>query len=133
MDIIAHFKGARNVMSVPPGLVLFHEGDPAKDMYVLLEGSAEISVGGDVVEVATPGTLLGEMALVDSGVRSATVVTRSACKFVAVDRLQFDLLVRESPDFARQVMTVMAGRLRRANERLKEAIGELAVRGRRPR
>lgn len=132
MDIIAHFKGARNVMSVPPGLVLFREGDPAKDMYVLLQGAAEISAGGDVVEVAGPGALLGEMALVDSGVRSATVITRSDCQFVPVDRLQFDLLVRESPEFARQVMTVMAGRLRRANERLKEAIGELAVRGRRP-
>ncbi len=133
MDIIAHFKGARNVMSVPSGLVLFHEGDPAKDMYVLLQGSAQVSVGGEVVEVAGPGALLGEMALVGVAVRSATVITRSDCRFIPVDRLTFDLLVRESPEFARYVMTVMADRLRRMNERLREAIGELAVHGRRPR
>jgi CRP-like cAMP-binding protein len=133
MDVVAHFKGARNVSSIPSGLVLFREGEPGKEMYVLMQGTAEISVGGDVVEVATPGALLGEMALVDSSARSATVITRSDCKFVAVDRKQFDLLVRESPEFARHVMTVMANRLRTMNERLREAISEVGVHGRRPR
>ena len=133
MDVVAHFKGARNVTSIPSGLVLFREGEPGKEMYILMQGTAEISVGGDVVEVATPGALLGEMALVDSSARSATVITRSDCKFVAVDGKQFDLLVRESPEFARHVMTVMANRLRTMNERLREAISEVGVHGRRPR
>jgi CRP/FNR family transcriptional regulator, cyclic AMP receptor protein len=133
MDVVAHFKGARNVSSIPTGLVLFREGEPGKEMYILMQGTAEISVGGDVVEMATPGALLGEMALVDSSARSATVITRSDCKFVAVDGKQFDLLVRESPEFARHVMTVMANRLRTMNERLKEAISEVGVHGRRPR
>jgi len=133
MDVVAHFKGARNVSSIPTGLVLFREGEPGKEMYILLQGTAEISVGGDVVEMATPGALLGEMALVDSSARSATVITRSDCKFVAIDGKQFDLLVRESPEFARHVMTVMANRLRTMNERLKEAISEVGVHGRRPR
>jgi CRP/FNR family transcriptional regulator, cyclic AMP receptor protein len=133
MDVVAHFKGARNVSSIPTGLVLFREGEPGKEMYILMQGTAEISVGGDVVEMATPGALLGEMALVDSSARSATVITRSDCKFVAIDGKQFDLLVRESPEFARHVMTVMANRLRTMNERLKEAISEVGVHGRRPR
>ena len=133
MDVVAHFKGARNVSSIPSGLVLFREGEPGKEMFILMQGTAEISVGGDVVELATPGALLGEMALVDSSARSATVITRSDCKFVAVDGKQFDLLVRESPEFARHVMTVMANRLRTMNERLKEAISEVGVHGRRPR
>ena len=133
MDVVAHFKGARNVSSIPTGLVLFREGEPGKEMYILMQGTVEISVGGDVVEVATPGALLGEMALVDSSARSATVITRSDCKFVAIDGKQFDLLVRESPEFARHVMTVMANRLRTMNERLKEAISEVGVHGRRPR
>ena len=133
MDVVAHFKGARNLRSIPFGLVLFREGEPGTEMYILMQGTAEISVGGDVVEVARPGALLGEMALVDSSARSATVITRSDCKFVAVDGKQFDLLVRESPEFARHVMTVMANRLRTMNERLREAISEVGVHGRRPR
>lgn len=132
MDVISHFKRART-QSVPAGLILFHEGEPGKDMYVLIKGTAEVSIGGDVVEVAQPGALLGEMALVNSALRSATVVTRTDCQVVSIDVRQFDMLVRESPEFARHVMTVMAERLRRMNDRLREAIGELSVRGRRPR
>ena len=57
-------------------------------MYVLLEGSASVLlVGGKVIEIAKPGALLGEMALVDSSFRSATVITRSVCR-VLVRNLQ---------------------------------------------
>ena len=52
MDVVAHFKGARNVTTVPTGLVLFREGEPGKEMYVLMQGTVEFWVGGDVVEVA---------------------------------------------------------------------------------
>jgi len=83
MDVIAYFKAARNILTLPRGAVVFREGDPGKDMYVLLQGTVEISVGGDIVELAHSGALLGEMALIDSGWRSAT------------DARQFDLLVRE--------------------------------------
>jgi CRP-like cAMP-binding protein len=61
------------------------------------------------------------------------VIAGADCRVLAIDRSQFDILVRESPEFARHVMTVMAIRLRRMNERLKEALTELSVRGRRPR
>jgi CRP/FNR family cyclic AMP-dependent transcriptional regulator len=132
LDVISYFKEART-LNVPAGVIVFREGEPGKDMYVLLQGIAEVTIGGDVVELAKPGSLLGEIALIDSSARSATVITASACRFVTVDSRQFDLLVRESPEFARHVMAVMAARLRRMNERLKEAISEVGVHGRRPR
>src|SRR5436190_16205455 len=132
MDLLTHFKQARNSVSVPAGAVLFAEGDPATNMYVLMDGTADVCIGGEVVETAVPPAILGEMALVDTSVRSATVVTRTTCNLVSIDVRQFDLLIRESPEFARQVMTVMAERLRAMNDRLKEAIQELSVRGKRP-
>lgn len=132
MDIVAHFQNARNLIHLQAGLVLFSEGEPGQSMYVLMEGSAAICVGGEVIEVASPGALLGEMALVNSSVRSATVITRSDCRVISINRSQFDALVRESPEFARHVMTVMADRLRHMNERLKEAaLGRQPARGRR--
>ena len=122
MDLLAHFRKARNVVTMPRGAVLFSQGQPGDKMYVLIQGRAEISVGGQVVENALPGALIGEMALVSSAPRSATVTAGTDCKLVAVDVQQFDLLVRESPEFARHVMAVIADRLRRTNERLKEAL-----------
>jgi CRP-like cAMP-binding protein len=126
MDVLAHFQNARNLISLQSGLVLFSEGEAGRTMYVLMEGTAAICVGGEVIEVAGPGSLLGEMALVNSSVRSATVITRSDCRVISIDRAQFDALVRESPHFARYVMSVMADRLRHMNERLKRsALGRL--------
>jgi len=119
VDVLAYFKAARNILTLPRGAVVFREGDPGKDMYVLLKGTVEISVSGQVVELAYAGALLGEMALVDSSARSATAITRTDCRFVLVDARQFDLLVRESPEFARHVMKTTAERLRRMNERLR--------------
>jgi CRP/FNR family transcriptional regulator, cyclic AMP receptor protein len=118
---------------MPSGQILFRAGEPGTNMYVLIKGLAEVYVGEEVIEVATAGALLGEMAMVSSTVRSATVITRTGCRLVSIDVSQFDMLVRESPEFARHVMTVMADRLRHMNERLKQALGELAVRGRRPK
>jgi CRP/FNR family cyclic AMP-dependent transcriptional regulator len=133
VDLIAHFRQARNLVSLQRDLVLFSEGDSAKNMYVLMEGSATVCVGGQVIEVAEPGALLGEMALVNSSVRSATVITRSDCRVLPIDTTQFDLLVRESPEFARHVMAVMADRLRRMNQRFTEsALGEPSARAKRP-
>jgi|RhiMethySRZTD1v2_1073278.scaffolds.fasta_scaffold56466_3 CRP/FNR family cyclic AMP-dependent transcriptional regulator len=134
MDVLEHFRKARNIKTMPRGAVLFTEGESGSNMYVLVQGRADISVGGEVLESAVPGSLLGEMALVSSAPRSATVVAATECKIVAVDTKTFDLLARESPEFARHVMTVMANRLRHTNERLREALREIGVRGgRKPR
>jgi CRP-like cAMP-binding protein len=120
VDLVAHFRDARTIVSLQTGLVLFSEGEPGKNMYVLMEGTAAVCVGGEVIEVAGPGSLLGEMALINSSVRSATVITRSDCRVISINSSQFDLLVRESPEFARHVMTAMADRLRRMNQRFTE-------------
>jgi CRP/FNR family transcriptional regulator, cyclic AMP receptor protein len=133
VDLVAHFRQARNVVSVKAGDVLFSEGEPGSNMYVLMSGSVSVCLGNEVLEIARPGTLLGEMALVDASARSATAIAGYDCRVISIDRPQFDVLIRESPEFARYVMSVMAGRLRHMNERLKEALRELTVRGRRPR
>jgi len=120
MKLVYHFLHARNTQELEPGAVLFKEGDPVGPMYVLLEGTARVLVGGHVVEMAAPGTLLGEMAMVDDQPRSATVVAIAPCRVLPIGRPQFDLLVREKPEFARHVMKVLVHRLRRMNELFSE-------------
>ena len=116
MNLLQYFSNDPNILSAPTGRELFHEGDVADVVYVLVNGMADILVGDIQVELATPGTLFGEMALVDNSVRSATAICRTPCRLVTIDQNQFDLLVREMPDFGRHVMSLMAERLRRMNE-----------------
>jgi CRP-like cAMP-binding protein len=68
------FRRDDDPVRLAPGQTLFREGETGDCMYVLLEGSADVFVGEILVEGATPGALLGEMALVDSSLRTATVV-----------------------------------------------------------
>jgi CRP/FNR family transcriptional regulator, cyclic AMP receptor protein len=133
MNLVYHFLHARNTQLLEPGSVLFKEHDAVGPMYVLLEGAARILVAGHVVEMAGPGTLLGEMALVDDLPRSATVVAIAPCRVLPIGRAEFDLLVREKPEFARHVMQVLVHRLRRMNELFSEMkaaqreAGELSI------
>lgn len=110
------FRHATDAESVEPGHILFREGDPGDTtMFAVAEGEVELTVDGAVVEEVGPGGILGELALVDHGPRSATAVARTSCQVVRVDAERFNYLVHEHPTFALQVMRVMADRLRRAN------------------
>lgn len=58
--------------------------------------------------------MFGEMTLVDGTPRSATARARDACELAPIDRKLFILMIDEAPNFALNVMRVMASRLRRA-------------------
>jgi CRP-like cAMP-binding protein len=113
MDLIDYFSNARNAQEMAAGTVFFAEGDAVGPMYVLLEGAARILLGHQVIEVASPGSIFGEMALIDDQRRSASVTAITRCRVVAIRKAEFDLLVKEKPEFARHVMKVVADRLRR--------------------
>jgi len=128
MNVLEHFRNARTSVALGVGVEIFREGDAPDFMYVLMEGMADVLVGNTPVELATPGAILGEMALIDNSPRSASVRCRTPCRLVSINVAQFDLLIRESPAFARHVMTVMSERLRRMNEGMMTAFKELQVR-----
>ena len=116
---VEHFPGLlaeAGGIGASAGEVIFSEGDPGDVMYAVREGAVELRVGGSVVETVGRGGLFGEMALVDDGPRSAAAVAATASEVVPIDRDRFVQLVEEAPGFALTIMTVMAERLRRANE-----------------
>jgi CRP/FNR family transcriptional regulator, cyclic AMP receptor protein len=111
---------AQNFITVPPGQAVFRAGDKGGVMFVLMEGTATVLVGGSAVEEAGPGALFGEMGLIDQAEkRSATVIAKTECKLVPVDIERFHQLVRRTPQFASYVMKTIVGRLRRMNARLQ--------------
>ena len=97
------------------GQTLIEAGTKGEAMFVVLEGEVGILVGGKEVEVGVPGSIFGEMALIDEGPRSATVVAKTDCRLAEVDRRRFEFMVSETPFFALAVMRIMADRLRKAN------------------
>ena len=88
-------------------------------MYIITEGEVDILDGsGTALDTAGPGSIVGELALIDDEPRSATVVARTDCRLVAVDRRRFEYMVQETPLFGIAVMKVLADRLRKTSARI---------------
>jgi CRP/FNR family transcriptional regulator, cyclic AMP receptor protein len=109
----AIFRNVDSTVGRRAGEVVFSSGDPADVLYVVRSGEVAVMVGSQEVERLGEGGMFGEMALIDEGPRSATVVAATDCELIPIDRPTFRHLVQEAPFFAENVMKVMAERLRR--------------------
>lgn len=96
---------------------LFRVGEPGQHMYVVTKGEIEITIGDRLVETVSEHGVVGEMALIDRGPRSATATARTDCDVAEIDRDNFLALVSEYPSFSLYVMKLMTSRIRRMNER----------------
>jgi CRP/FNR family transcriptional regulator, cyclic AMP receptor protein len=100
------------------GDVIFREGDPARELFIVQSGEIEIRLGNRVLETLPQYSIFGEMALIDTAPRSATAVAVTDVKLVSVSEKQFLFLISNTPYFALNVMRIMARRLRTANSAL---------------
>jgi CRP-like cAMP-binding protein len=107
-------SGAR-LRSFKAGETIFKEGDRGDEMFVVHSGEVEIRHGNRLLETISEKSIFGEMALIDDGPRSATVVAATDVTVVPVSEKQFLFLVRETPFFALNVMRTLVRRLRVAN------------------
>jgi CRP/FNR family transcriptional regulator, cyclic AMP receptor protein len=103
------------VRSFSAGEVIFNEGDPAQESYVIQKGQVEIRRGGRLLDTLSEKSIFGEMALIDHAPRAATAVAATDVVLVPVAEKQFLFLVSQTPYFALNVMRVLARRLRSAN------------------
>jgi CRP/FNR family transcriptional regulator, cyclic AMP receptor protein len=97
------------------GDVIFRQGDPAEELFIVKSGTVEIRLGNRLLDTLTERSIFGEMALIDRGPRSATVVAATDAVVVPVGEKQFLFLVSRTPHFALNVMRVLVRRLRTSN------------------
>lgn len=100
------------------GETIFRQFDMGAEMYFILDGEVELSIGGKVVETLGPGEPFGEMALIDQAPRVATATARTRCTLAVIPEKRFLFMVQTMPHFALQMMKVMADRLRTMNARM---------------
>lgn len=121
MDPKQLFRFETDLLEIGAGKNLFKEGEAGDRMYVLMDGDAVIMVGNSIVERLQPGSLVGELSLIEPSPRTATVLAVTDCKFVPIDVKRFRFLVEQTPNFALHVMKVMAERLKSMDIRFLEA------------
>ena len=105
--------------------MVVREGDPARDMFLVLSGSLTVRKGPGGVALGTlgPGDCLGEMALIDTQPRSATVQVVETAELMMLAEEDFRTLQAVDPEAYTQAVEnlarTVAGRLRRLNEQVE--------------
>ena len=119
MDLLEVFKDSEDLVEFPAGAVIFPEGIEGNFMYVVLEGEVFISLKNKIIATASPGEIVGEMALINADIRSATVSAKTDCLLALIDQSSFESLLRHVPEFSLHIMNVLAERLQVAFEMIE--------------
>lgn len=114
MDLLEVFKDSEDVVNFLAGSEIAIEGTEGDHMYVVMDGEVTISMNGKVLATGRAGELVGEMALINSNIRSATVTAKTDCRLALIDQASFNALLQHVPDFSLYVMKVLAERLEHA-------------------
>lgn len=104
-----------------PGGVICAEGQHGYECFVIAAGEAEVQVGGQAVAVVGPGDVVGEMAIVDGGPRTASVVALTDVHAFSIERRRFDALLERAPAIARAMLRQLSTRLRHLDAELQTA------------
>ena len=114
---LAMVARASDVVSVAPGTEIVREGDFGHEFYLLLQGTATVRRAGRKVAQLGEGDYFGELALLDRGPRSATVVADGECEILVIGQREFVGVLDQVPAVARKLLASMAARLREADRK----------------
>ena len=105
------------------GSVLFRDGEPATEAFLLQEGRVRLIKQAGAMErslrVVRPGDLFGEGALVRGTLRSSTALALDDTVALGFDQVTFDQVVATSPEVATRVLTQLVRRLSEAEDQIE--------------
>jgi CRP/FNR family transcriptional regulator, cyclic AMP receptor protein len=105
-------------VDVAAGKELVRQGTTGYECFVLLTGTADVTINGRFVTSLGPGAYFGELALLDKQPRSATVTASSASSLLVLGPRQFSTALESFPGLAQKMLAGLAQRLREANSRV---------------
>jgi CRP/FNR family cyclic AMP-dependent transcriptional regulator len=103
--------------TVAAGQPVVTEGSPGHEFYLILDGSAVVRRNGRKVATLGPGDYFGELALLDGGIRSASVTAESELKVLVIAQREFFSVLDGVPAVTVKILANMAHRLREADVR----------------
>ena len=105
-----------------PGQSIVEEGDVGDGMYIVLDGRAQVDVGGRYHNLE-PGTFFGEMALIRRRKRSATVKAVEPVTALIISAEDFRSFLLENPSIAVAMLEAVVDRLNEVQERIEAWMG----------
>jgi CRP/FNR family transcriptional regulator, cyclic AMP receptor protein len=98
-------------LTVPEGTELAREGEFAHEFFVVREGTAEVRRGDEVVNELGPNDFFGEIGLLETERRTATVVATSPLRVIVMFQREFRQMERDHPEVAGRLRAAITARL----------------------
>ena len=110
------------------GEIIIQQGEVGNCMYVIQDGKVEVLIGEDDQEVQIAvrgeGEFIGEMAIFERDVRSATVRALGPVRMLTIDKRNFLRRISQDPSLAFRVVESMSRRIRELSEENAQLKGE---------
>jgi CRP-like cAMP-binding protein len=128
------FPPDQSIREYPRDRMIFSEGEPGDELYIIREGSVKITKIAEsnevLLAVLKPGDIFGEMALLESKPRAACAITHEDCVLLAVSRANFTHMVATQPQIIARLTTLLAERIwfaykQIANTLLEDPLGRM--------
>jgi len=108
----------------PKGSIVFYEGDPGDFLMIILSGKVKVALLGEegqeiILAMLGPENFFGEMAIIESAPRSATVITTEPCEFLCIDQTSFSALLEQHSSITLKILSYLSRRLREADEQIR--------------
>ena len=112
---LALIARASDEVTVPAGRELVQEGAPGHEFFLILSGEASVRRNGRKIVTLSSGQYFGELALLDRGPRTATVVAETPMELLVLGQREFAGVLDEVPHLAHKLLTIMAARVRESD------------------
>jgi CRP-like cAMP-binding protein len=99
-------------LAMPAGTQLAEQGGTGREAFVVLTGSVGVRRNGRKVASLGPGSIVGELSLLDHGPRTATVTTETDATVLVIDQRHFAGVIDTVPSVAHKLLASLAGRIR---------------------
>ena len=103
---------AGDEVSMPAGSLIVDQGQTGREAFVVLDGTVAVKRNGKKVANLGPGTMVGELSLLDHGPRTATVTCETDCRLFLISQRQFMAVLDQVPAMAHKLLASLAGRIR---------------------
>jgi len=114
-------------LSVPAGHTLFQAGDPGDSLFIVRTGEIELFIKDTagqriVLTTSEAGDMFGELAMLDTGPRTATALALTDSEVLVLDRGDLVLLFQRQPEAALHMLAALSGLTRKADELLRTRV-----------
>lgn len=103
---------ATDEIKMPAGKMIMDQGRLGREAFVIVDGEVTVKRNNRKVATLGPGSVVGEMSLLDKGPRTATVVCDTDCTLLVIDQRRFMGVLDSIPAISHKLMASLAGRIR---------------------